>query len=88
MVANPSRWTHLGCSHVVSRLLRGCSPPHGRLSQQDRDPLHDDVLAEALADRKDLTGPAPLTPMSAAERVWPQMRTQQSLDGDRLRRCQ
>ena len=62
-------------------------PTVGCLSM-DRDPLHDDVLAEALADREDLTGPAPLTPMSAAERVWPQMRTQQSLDGDRLRRCQ
>ena len=37
----------------------------------DRDPLHDDVLEEALADRADLTGPAPLTPLSAAEGLAP-----------------
>eukprot|EP00439_Symbiodinium_sp_Y106_P072520 s514_g13.t1 len=33
--------------------------------------LHDDVLEEALADRADLTGPAPLTPLSAAESLAP-----------------
>ena len=65
----------LGCLEVARLFSVGCSC-------MDRDPLHDDVLAEALADRDNPTGqasggmgpdpgPAPLTPMSAVESLAP-----------------